>query len=606
MSIYQFNPEDARRFAREQGIRVREKGDELQFTVCPYCRQTTTKKNKFAINLTNGAFNCLRASCGAKGNMLTLARDFGFSLGRDVDEYYGRIRRYKDLSRYPRPEAKSAAVEYMEGRGISRAITERYSITTNKGQDNIIVFPFYDEAGRLQFVKYRKADFDKERDSNKEWCLADCKPILFGMDQCNAENKTLVMTEGQIDSLSVAEAGIENAVSVPTGAKGFTWVPYCWDFLGKFETLIVFGDHENDRITLLDEMRTRFHGSIKHVRPEDYRDCKDANELLQKYGKQAVIDAVENAVPVKSPKIKKLSEVKRKNMSQMECITTGIRSLDRMIGGFYFGTLVVLTGKRGLGKSTLGSQFGTFAINSGYPTFFYSGELMDWYFQDWFDRQCAGPERIHKDESTLGYVSYSVKDAYADQIHAWYDERCYIYDSAIVTEDEETETIAETMESAIKQYGCRVLVVDNLMTAMDDDLSVDLYRQQTRFVNRLTEMAKAYDVLIILVAHPRKTNSDNLENDDVAGSSNITNLASVVLSYGEPPKNKDGTPMQEDGPDRVLTVSKNRLNGRVGKVGLWFEEKSKRISENGKYEWTLGWEGGQDFEPADDLDGIPF
>ena len=75
------------------------------------------------------------------------------------------------------------------------------------------------------------------------------------MNHCNPDNPTLVLTEGQIDSLSVAEAGIENVVSVPTGAKGFTWIPYCWDFLSQFKTLVVFGDCENGRITLLEEMQ---------------------------------------------------------------------------------------------------------------------------------------------------------------------------------------------------------------------------------------------------------------------------------------------------------------------------------------------------------------
>ena len=612
MSIYTFNESDAFRFAREQNIGTKQHGDELQFAMCPYCHGKTTKKYKFAINLRNGAFNCLRASCGAKGNMLTLARDFDFSLGRDADEYYNSRRKFRNISKYPRPEVRTPAVEYMESRGISKEVTERYSVTTQKGHDNILAFPFFDEDGKMQFAKYRKTDFDKSKDQNKEWCEANCKPILFGMDQCNVNNKTLVITEGQIDSLSVIQAGIENAVSVPTGAKGFTWVPYCWDFLSQFDTLIVFGDHENGHITLLSEMQTRFHGTVKHVRPDDYQECKDANELLQKYGAQAIRDAIRNAVPVKNPKIKKLSEVERKNMADMECFSTGIRSLDRLIGGFYLGTLVILTGKRGLGKSTLGSQFCSMAISEGYSTFFYSGELMDWFFQDWFDRQCAGPGRIHEDESALGYVTYSVKDAYADQIHRWYDERCYLYDNSIVT-DEETEDITTTMESAIKQYGCRVLFIDNLMTAMEDDLRVDLYRQQTRFVNKLAEMAKAYNVLIILVVHPRKTDDDELENDDVAGSSNITNLASITLGYGLPKKKKprkdsNGNEIEEeyDEADRVLSVMKNRLNGHTGKISLWFEEKSKRISENGRYDWSLGWEDESTWGQTENLDEIPF
>ena len=81
------------------------------------------------------------------------------------------------------------------------------------------------------------------------------------------------MTEGQLDSLSVAESGIENAVSVPNGKNGFTWVPYCWDWLQNFDTLIVFGDCERGSITLLDDMRRRFRGIVKAVRQQDYRGC---------------------------------------------------------------------------------------------------------------------------------------------------------------------------------------------------------------------------------------------------------------------------------------------------------------------------------------------
>src|SRR5699024_8519460 len=175
----------------------------------------------------------------------------------------------------------------------------------------------------LQFVKYRKTDFNKEKDKSKEWCERDCKPILFGMNHCDPEVPTLVLTEGQIDSLSCAEAGIKNAVSVPTGAKGFTWIPYCWDFLSKYSNLVVFGDFEHETISLLPEMQKRFHGAVRHVREGDYKGCKDANEILQKYGPEYLRKCVENAVPVRNPKIKPLEEVQRVDLNSMEKIRSG-------------------------------------------------------------------------------------------------------------------------------------------------------------------------------------------------------------------------------------------------------------------------------------------
>lgn len=595
--IYQFNPEDAYRFAREQGIRTRQTGSELVLSVCPYCRQTTKDKNTFAINLENGAFNCKRSSCGAKGNMLTLAKDFNFSLGRDVDEYYSQKRRFKDLSRYPRPDTRPNAVKYMEGRGISREVTERYSITTRKDNDSILVFPFYDEQKTLRFIKYRQTD--KNNKGSKEWSESDTKPILFGMDQCDTENKTLILTEGQIDSLSVAEAGIGNAVSVPTGCNGFTWVPYCWDFLGNFDTLIVFGDYEHGNITLLDEMRKRFHGTVKHVRPEDYGDCKDANEILQKYGRQKIRECIENAVLVSSPRIRKLSEVQRRNMSEMERLATGFPSLDRILGGLYYGQLVILTGERGLGKSTLGSQLIVKAVEQRVPCFCYSGELPEWFFQDWFDRQCAGSWHTNGVVRENGFTDWLVDANHVEAIHNWYDDYCWIYDNGIAGEDE-NQSLLETIDLAIRQNGCRVLLIDNLMTAIADDVKTDLWRQQTEFVRKLAEMTKRYDVLIILVVHPRKTITKEFRNDDVAGSSAITNFADVVLRYAKP----DGDGQDPNG--RILQITKNRFGGRLEENGIQmlFDAGSKRITEDGVFNRPLGWEAGTDSfsDVPDDMD----
>lgn len=590
MGIYQFREDDARRFALEVGIRTRQRGDELHFMECPYCREKTDQKNSFAINLKTGQFKCLRASCGAHGNMITLAKDFNFSLGHDADEYYSHRKQYRDLKKYPRPITRDPAVAYMESRGISREITEKYSLTTQADHDNILVFPFFDDAGDMQFVKYRKTDFDKEKDKNKEWCESNCKPILFGMDRCDSENKTLVITEGQIDSLSVAESGIANAVSVPTGAKGFTWIPYCWDFMNRFDTLIVFGDYEKGKISLLEELSSRFSGTVKHVRPEDYRDCKDANDLLRKYGKDAVRAAVQNAVPIEDWRIKPLEEVERVNLSELENFKTGIHTLDLKLGGMYMGQLVVLTGERGEGKSTFASQLAARAVQAGYGVFFYSGELMDWYFKAWFDSQVAGPCYINA-RGEGEDKEYLIREECRQYMEQWYAGKFYLYDNDILRKaktENDNEALLETAEIAIKQYACRVLFFDNLMTAVEDDLSNDIYRQQTKFVKSLAIMAKQFNVLIVLVVHPRKRIGSEFSNDEIAGSSNITNLADVVLRYMRPKATKE----EENPPKCRLQIWKNRLTGKTEKkIDLDYDERSRRISEKyAGFDWKFEWE----------------
>ena len=294
--MYEFDERHAYEFANFVHANAKLKGNELTFRKCPYCNPTEKRDNlgTFSINLKTGQFKCLRASCGVSGNMITLAKDFDFSLGTQIDEYYAPKKQYRKLTTPEKPIVpRSNAITYLESRGISKLVAEKYEITTQKDKQNILVFPFFDEKGKIQFVKYRKTDFDKSKDSNKEWCEANCKPILFGMKQCE-DFTTLVITEGQIDSLSVATAGIKNVVSVPTGANGFTWLPYCWNWINSFEEVIVFGDYEKGKITLLDELSKRLNVIVKHVREEDYKDCKDANEILKKYGTSQIITCIKN------------------------------------------------------------------------------------------------------------------------------------------------------------------------------------------------------------------------------------------------------------------------------------------------------------------------
>ena len=100
-------------------------------------------------------------------------------------------------------------------------------------------------------------------------------------------------------------------------------------------------------------------------------------------------------------------------------------------------------------------------------------------------------------------------------------------------------------------------------------------------------MAKRYDVIILLIVHPRKRTGRTFDNDEVAGSSNITNLADVVMNYALP-QDEDDTH-----PDRILQVTKNRLNGNTnyGGIPLWYDIPSKRILEaRGMNKKKFGWD----------------
>lgn len=610
MGIYQFNSDDAFAFAREQGIKIRIKGEELHLYDCPYCHGAGHgDRYTFSINLHTGQFKCLRASCDVAGNMITLSRDFDFSLGNEVDEYYRPRRQFRKFKQNEPIISKEPAVAYLKSRGIAADIAKKYEITTQTEHDNVLVFPFYDENERLQFIKYRKTDFDKDKDKNKEWCEANCKPILFGMKQCNDVFDRLIITEGQLDSLSVATAGIENAVSVPTGAKGFTWVPYCYNWVSKFKEIIVFGDCEKGNITLLDDVMRRFPCTIKHVRFEDYKGCKDANEILQKYGIDAVKTAIEYAVPVPVNRVLSLADVENVNIYELPKLKTGISELDRTLyGGLPFGMVCIIAGKRGDGKSTFGSQIMAYALEQGYRTFSYSGELPNCLYKSWFDFQIAGRHHIVENGTDFGTVNRFITKANQELINAWYMERAYIYDHRIV-ENDEGEDLLKSVERAIQQYGIRVVLIDNLMTAMyiDEQKGSDKYDQQGMFVRNLTKLAMKYDCLILLVAHQRKNNFTMDANDEISGSGDITNLAGITLSYNRGSKEEIEKGIANED-QRKLIIAKNRLFGKINLKGiiLDYDERSKRIyGRNDDPDYQFGWDASDGFYNTEQLE-IPF
>lgn len=565
--MYEFKKEDVYQFAAYINAMVREKDNELFFRYCPKCDGGENNDlNTFSVNLQNGAFKCFRASCGYHGHFVELARDFGFKLNDEQEKRYVQLPQ-KEIKTKPR------AVKYLQKRGISETITKRYKITVRNDNPDILVFPFYDEQNVLRFIKYRNTKYNGS--GNKEWCEKNTQPILFGMAQCEDFTR-LIITEGQIDSLSVAECGFKNAVSVPTGAQGFTWLSACWDWINRFDEVVVFGDYEHGKITLIDTLSKRLKTKVKCVRPVDYLCEKDANDILRKFGKEAIVKAIANAQIQEIKYVKQLADIEYVNLNDLPKIRTGIKAFDKLCGGLLMGHVILLSGKRGEGKSTLASQFIAEALEQDKNVFLYSGEMPAYQVKNWLNLQLAGNEHIISKKDEYGVERAYLSPDTIEKINAWYRDKAYIFDNSAV--DDEFSGLLNTISEAIRRYGIQLVCIDNLMTAMDCDAKTDLYRQQSNFVKSLQKMAQRYNVAVVLVAHPKKSNAD-FDNDTVSGSADITNAVSFVLNYERDKK--------QEGQGRLM-VTKNRINGALllkdGAIELYYGKKSKRIVENQKFD----------------------
>jgi hypothetical protein len=187
----------------------------------------------------------------------------------------------------------------------------------------------------------------------------------------------------------------------------------------------------------------------------------------------------------------------------------------------------------------------------------------------WLDFQIAGRQRVIA-ENKGDYEIYKLSPQNVQAIGDWYRDQAYIYDTSVVVEQQ--KNLLEVIETYIKQFGCRFILIDNLMTAIDlTDIGSEKFERQELLCKRLARMAQKYNALILLIAHKRKSTFSADENEDVLGSSEITNLAGIIMSYG---RDKD---INDD--ERLLKVTKNRLTGRCDFDGVicGYDDASKRI-----------------------------
>lgn len=591
-------------FARRHLEPYTTKGNEIIPQYCPYCHGGAHRdKYTFALNIDRQVFKCQRGSCGKQGHFSELCKDFGEQMDRDTTfEPFRKEKRYVMPNQGSRP-LTNKAVEYMALRKISKQTLDRCNVGADDNGN--IRFNFKDETGEIIFTKYRPAHkVDKSKGERKAWRDSDTKPILYLMNLCTFD-KPLIITEGEIDALSLIECGIGNAVSVPSGTQDLTFLDTCFDWLNKFSSITLFLDSDQPGREMTSKLAGRLGEYRVNLIPLDmYRNCKDANELLYRYGKEAVIEAAASGKPVPVAGLLELADVKYLDITQMERVSSGIKHIDSMLGGFLMGQLTVWTGKRGEGKSTMLGQIMLEAVENDYKVCVYSGELQATYFQYCIDLQAAGLDNIQQRYDELrGKDISTVSGEIREQIHNWYRGKFYIYDNSIA-QSSETKNILKVFEYAVKRYDCKVFMVDNLMTARySANNDSDFYRKQSAFCGELVEFAKKYNVHIHLVAHPRKTSS-NLDNDDIAGSGDISNRADNVITIKRLPEHE----VVSNGFTSMLKVLKNRFSGECGEVGLNFCPISRRFylpsGGNTKYYgWAVDEHG---FVTISNTDDLPF
>lgn len=570
----------------------KKKGNELNIKYCPFCGSSKrSNQYKFYINTEKHTYICHRGSCGARGSFLELAKHFGERVDYIVDMERNRFENNnfkKKVYEKPKMELSSLegqAFEYLKLRGFSEKTIQHFAIKTDKKGN--IVMPYYDEKNIHRLNKIRiPRKFNKNKDKTKIWQEGNGKPILFNMNNTTSD-KPLIITEGEFDCMAVYEVGYKNVVSIPFGTNNLEWVNECWDYLNEFKEIILFFDNDEAGEIAVKEVSKKL-GIYRVKIVENNTTSKDANELLFK-DKFKICTLIDNANYIPLEEINSLADIKKK---KRERILYGNKFLDFYLGGCGMGELVIWTGKRGGGKSTVLNQTLIDTVDQKTKTFIYSGELSNEKVKQWLDRQIVGEKHLIKEVDELtGREEFAVKPQVEEIINNWYKDYIFIYsDSGKNDED----CLFEVMEYAYKRHNVKRFIIDNLKTIRFRNEN-DFYRAQGLLVSRAKSFAKRYNAHIDLVVHPRKTLSNELSDEDVGGSVDIIDLADNIIVVGRVTSEmienaKEEEKIKIEGKQTFLSIKKNREYGDTGvKAYYKFNQISKKIYGDGignkKYSW---------------------
>ncbi len=311
---------------------------------CPKCHSSRKHKSdrSLSVDLETGLFNCHNPGCGFKGS----AADY-----KPKKEYT------KPIGRLEKLPARSLKW-FEEERKISNNTLLRLGVTgavewMPQFDKEVPVICFnYTRDGELVNIKFRGPQKSFKMASGAEL-------IFYNLDSLN-ETDECVIVEGELDALTLHECGIFNVVSVPNGAsEGSLKLEYldnCWGSFSHMKKIFLMVDSDEPGYQLREELARRL-GKERCWKVTYPGDCKDANEVLVKFGKQAVMDLYVNAVQWPVEGVLEVDDMAEdvKNFydhGYPSGSKIGVADLDQHIS-FMPGQLTTVTGIPGSGKSEM-------------------------------------------------------------------------------------------------------------------------------------------------------------------------------------------------------------------------------------------------------------
>lgn len=453
-----------------------------------------------------------------------------------------------DISNYPGHS--------MPSRNISENVVKYFGVKTHQYNNQPAHFyPYGDDCYKIRILP-------------KEFRLVGKPKKLFGQDKFNGGGKMLVITEGELDALSIGQAWLDISkriypvVSIPS-ANQLQILLDNRDWIRRFDDVILWFDNdEAGKKAISQASKIIGFDKVKVVTVEE----KDASDLFMSKGSKEVSHAIWNAQQYNPAGILTGEGiwdkfVERQNVQSVpypECLT----GLNDKLKGMRHGEITLFTSGTGSGKSTVikeiiwhllsttkDDRIGLISLEESV------GDTAEKFIGMTINKRIGGDEPISEDEMRTGFEK------------VFKDERLVLLDHQGSVEDSSLLDKIEYMAL----MGCKYLFLDHITIAVSEG-SEGLSGNEAvdKVMSDLLKVVKKHNIWLGIVSHLRKSGGKAFEEgnmasiDDIKGSGSIKQISFDIIAFSR----NLVAPNEEDRNQIQLTVLKSRFTGLTGPAGI--------------------------------------
>jgi twinkle protein len=509
-------------------------------------------------------------SCGSRDNLARYSDGHGHCFGCGHYEHGdGTIKTNKPYYKMDITDPVSGEVKALP----KRALTEEsckvwdYKVGTFNSQP-------------VQIANYRNLQGEviaqKLRFPNKEFTIKgeSSKMGLYGMHLWKDGGKMVIVTEGELDAISVSQIQSHKwpVVSIPHGAQSAVKsIAKNLEYLERFETVVFMFDNDQHGIKAAKECASMLSPSKAKIATLS---LKDANEMLVAGKGTEVIDAIWRAKAFRPDGIVGAEEMwdSLVNCENVEAIPYPFIGLNDMTHGLRRGELVTVTAGSGIGKSQLCREIAHWLVQSGQSVGYIA-------LEESVRRTVLGMLGIHLNKP----LHLDMKTTSETELKQAFDEvinggKFYTYDHF---GSMESENLLNRIRYMARGCGCGWIFLDHLSIVVSSFGEGDERRMIDNVMTKLRSLVEELKIGLILVSHLKRPDGRGHEEgastslSQLRGSAGIAQLSDMVLGLER---------NQQDAENKnqcMVRVLKNRFSGETGLAAtLLYSPEEGRLRES--------------------------